>query len=471
MGELKFFSGKIQEEYYFKIGHECFVSVQSRDGRSCATLLGSIDLKMGKLDTFLQNASKELGTTASQLVFKAIGAVSFLNTIKEITRDIKFSSCKYVERLGSFEILYLPNDSILRVSKVAKEEEEEEKEVKVLIVDDSKTIRSLLTKVLSKSPRIKVVASAEKPSEVEDLIKKFKPDVITLDIHMPEMNGVELLKKIQPRYNIPSIMITSVSIEEGPLVLEALETGAFDYIQKPSMEELAEVGPILIEKVLEASKFKCAKSIGSKSVSRSRNTFNKDCMVVVGSSTGGTTALKDILCGLPESIPPILIVQHIPAVFSKAFADRINGLCPFTVKEAEDGEDVRSNTVYVAPGGKQMKVKAKGGKNIIEINDDPPVNRFKPSVDYMFKSIESLASKHNIIGVILTGMGKDGARGITKLKDLGALTIAQNEESCVVFGMPREAIALGGITEVVHKHQIAEKMVELSYNFKKVQAS
>ncbi|OUR97463.1 hypothetical protein A9Q84_08910 [Halobacteriovorax marinus] len=354
---------------------------------------------------------------------------------------------------------------------MSKDEEKKSGEVKVLIVDDSKTIRSLLTKVLSSSSRINVVATAEKPSEVAALIEKFRPDVITLDIHMPEMNGVELLKLIQPKYNLPTIMITSVSLEEGPLVLEALESGAFDYIQKPSMEELSEVAPILIEKVLEASKFECAKSIGTKSVSRSSHNFNEDCMVVIGSSTGGTNALKDILCGLPRVIPPILIVQHIPAVFSKAFAERLDGLCPFSVKEAEHGEEVCANTVYIAPGGQQMKIFVKGSKKFIEINDDKPVNRFKPSVDYMFKSIEALTSKESIIGVILTGMGRDGASGITNLKKLGALTIAQNEESCVVFGMPREAIAMGGATEVVHKDQIAEKMVELSSRFQKMKVS
>ncbi|WP_372654177.1 chemotaxis-specific protein-glutamate methyltransferase CheB [Halobacteriovorax sp.] len=467
--EDNFFSGSSQSEYYLKINFECFVCVEDSQGKSCGTILSNLDLKKGSLEDFLSRAEKELNTLKSMMVIKAVGSVSFLRDIKTRIEEFKFRDEKLVQRDDKFEVVFYPNEGKLRVTK--EEAVVENKVVNVLVVDDSKTIRNLLTKVLSKSDRINVVATAEKPSDVEELIKEFKPDVITLDIHMPEMNGVELLKIIQPKYKIPAIMITSVSIEEGPLVLDALESGAFDYIQKPKIEELSIVGPLMIEKVLEASKFKTNRRSSSSIVSRSNNLFNQDCSVVIGSSTGGTTALKDILCGLPSEIPPMLVVQHIPAVFSKAFADRLNGLCPFTVSEAIDGESVERNHVYIAPGGQQMKIKTKGDKKIIQITDDAPVNRFKPSVDYMFQSFEAVASKENIIAVILTGMGKDGAKGIKKLKDLGALTIAQSEESCVVFGMPKEAISLGGATEVVHKENIAEKLVEFSQSFKRIKAS
>ena len=464
--DKNFFAGDIQSEYYLKINSECFVSLQSNSGKSCATLLSHFDLKKGKLEEFIKRVEKDLSSSKSALIMKAVGSSSYLREVTSLVEGLGFKEVKLVERNNKFEIVYYPNEGKLRVSK-DEAQQESGKVVNVLVVDDSKTIRNLLTKVLSKSDQINVVATAEKPSEVDELIRKHKPDVITLDIHMPEMNGVELLKIIQPKYRIPAIMITSVSIEEGPLVLEALESGAFDYIQKPKIEELGIVGPLMIEKVLEAAKFRSNRRSSSSIVNRSKNTFNQDCTIVIGSSTGGTTALKDILCGLPSDIPPTLIVQHIPAVFSKAFADRLNGLCPFTVSEAIDGDVVEHNHVYIAPGGQQMKVRVKGDQKIIQITDDAPVNRFKPSVDYMFESFEGSVSKENIIAVILTGMGKDGAKGIKKLKDLGALTIAQSEESCVVFGMPKEAIALGGATEVVHKENIAEKMVEFSQSFKR----
>lgn len=467
---MSFFSASKQDEYYFKVGHECFVSVIDKSGKACATLLSSLDLRMGKFEEFIKEATKELNTITGLLTLKAVGGSSLLNSLKGVCKDITFAESKFVDRIGAFEVIFFPNNGVIRVSKAHETANKLYKEVKVLVVDDSKTIRNLLSKVLGKSDDINVVATAEKPSEVEALIEEHKPDVITLDIHMPEMNGVDLLKIIGPKYNIPTIMITSISIEEGPLVLEALENGAFDYIQKPKMEELAEVGPILVEKVIEAAKFK-GKSTTSKTVSRSNEAFNKDCLVVIGSSTGGTTALKDILSGLPKEIPPTLIVQHIPAVFSKAFADRMNTICPFHIKEASDGEAIEHNTVYIAPGGQQMKIKVRGGKKYIEVTDDPPVNRFKPSVDYLFESVEPIVASENVISVILTGMGRDGAQGIKKLKDLGALTIAQNEESCVVFGMPKAAIELDGATEVVHKDNIAEKMIEFSQRFRKDMAS
>ncbi len=468
--EKNFFTGSIQSEFYFKVNFECFICLEVESGKSCATLLSNLDFKKGLFEEFLKKAEKELNTIKSMMTIKSVGSASFLREVKSRIEGIKFKDEKLVQRDEKFEVVYYPNEGKLRVSK-EEDKKVDNKIVNVLIVDDSKTIRNLLTKVLSKSERINVVATAEKPSDVEELIRKHKPDVITLDIHMPEMNGVELLKIIQPKYKIPAIMITSVSIEEGPLVLDALESGAFDYIQKPKIEELSIVGPLMVEKVLEASKFKSNRRSSSSIINRSKNIFNQDCTIVIGSSTGGTTALKDILCGLPSNIPPTLIVQHIPAVFSKAFADRLNSLCPFTVTEACDGDVVKNNHVYIAPGGQQMKIKGRGDKKVIQITDDAPVNRFKPSVDYMFQSFESVTAKENIIAVILTGMGKDGAAGIKKLKDLGALTIAQSEESCVVFGMPKEAIALGGASEIVHKENIAEKMVEFSQSFKREQAS
>ncbi len=335
---------------------------------------------------------------------------------------------------------------------------------KVLIVDDSKTIRQLLIKILSEDPELEIVAETDKPLEVEKLIEKHRPDVITLDIHMPDMDGVTLLKRIQPKYKIPTVMISSISKEEGRQVLDALESGAIDYIQKPSMSDLREVAGQIRERIKVAAS---AKIRNKKVVTRRSTTsplIDKQSLIVLGSSTGGTEAIREILQSLPNEIPPMLIVQHIPPIFSAAFSARLNELCPFEVKEAANGDEVKANRVLIAPGGKQMGLKAVKDKMIVVINDDPPVNRHKPSVDYLFKTVADMGSK-KVVGVILTGMGADGAREMKKLKDLGIKTIAQDKESCVVFGMPREAIQMGGVDFVLPLDQIAAKMMDICSQF------
>jgi two-component system chemotaxis response regulator CheB len=331
--------------------------------------------------------------------------------------------------------------------------------IKVLIVDDSQTIRNLLSQILSKDPAFEVVGLAEKPSQVEDLIKKNRPDVITLDIHMPEMDGVTLLKKLHPLYKIPTVMISSISKEEGPQVLQALESGAVDYIQKPQMSNMTEAAETLRERLKIAAKAKVTTTIRAKK-STQHHSFDFDNVILMGASTGGTEALRVVLEGLPAKIPPILIVQHIPPVFSAAFAQRLNELCPFEVREAQNGDEVKPNLVLIAPGGKQMKVKPTNGKLVVEINDDGPVNRHKPSVDYMFRTASEAGLK-KMVAVILTGMGADGAREMKRLRDLGTRTIAQNEATCVVYGMPREAAAKGGVEFVLPLEDIAQKISSL----------
>ncbi len=338
---------------------------------------------------------------------------------------------------------------------------------KVLIVDDSKTIRQLLIKILSEDPQLEIVAETDKPLDVERLIEKHRPDVITLDIHMPDMDGVTLLKKIQPKYKIPTVMISSISKEEGGQVLDALESGAIDYIQKPSMNDLREVAGQIRERIKVAAS---AKIRTKKTVTRRSGVsplVDKQALIVLGSSTGGTEAIREILQALPSEIPPMLIVQHIPPVFSAAFAARLNELCPFEVKEAAHGDEIKPNRVLIAPGGKQMAVKALKDKFVVVINDDPPMNRHKPSVDYMFQSVAETGMK-KVVGVILTGMGADGAREMKKLRDMGIKTIAQDKDSCVVFGMPREAIQLGGVDFILPLDQIASKMMDLCSQFAKV---
>ncbi len=454
-----------QNEQYFKLDKQMFVMAKS--GESCICAIFDT-FKSDVLLNFIEKVKSKFGKNFVE--FKLLGPSSLVNGANRVITGTGFNQIKTVIRNQVFEVFFLAAQSRLRVSKAEASDEVkvgEKKKVKVLIVDDSKTIRNLLNKMLSSDPGIEVCGEASLPSEVEALIKHHKPDVLTLDIHMPEMTGVELLKIIGKKYNIPAIMVTSISMEEGPLVLEALENGAFDYIQKPDMKEIAVVRPILIEKIKEAAESSKSMSQISKIGAKAAKDFNLDSLIVLGSSTGGTNAIKDILVKFPKNIPPMLIVQHIPPVFSKAFADRMNSLCPFTVVEAQDGDTLEKNKVLVAPGGKQMKLVNQGGTLRVQINDDAPVNRFKPSVDYMFNSTVDVCKKKHVVSIILTGMGKDGARGMLALKNAGALTIAQNEESCVVYGMPREAVEIGAAIAVEHKDDIAAKIGEFSWQVDK----
>lgn len=335
------------------------------------------------------------------------------------------------------------------------------RKIRVLIVDDSTTIQKLLQQIISKDPRFEVVGMAERPSQVEELIRQNKPDVITMDIHMPEMDGVTLLRKIQPKYQIPTVMITSIQKEEGPLVLQALEAGAVDYIQKPTAKDLREVSQLILERLQTAAKANLKSRVRPRRTSvRSAIQVDQETLVLIGASTGGTEAIKSVLEGLPQNIPPILIVQHIPPVFSAAFAQRLNNLFSFEVREAKDGDRVGPNLVLIAPGGCQMGLKSVGGQLFVTVNDSAPVNRHKPSVDYLFQSAASLKVP-KLVAAILTGMGADGARQMKVLKDVGARTIAQDESTSVVYGMPREAVAKGGVEFELPLDQVAEKISAL----------
>jgi two-component system chemotaxis response regulator CheB len=330
---------------------------------------------------------------------------------------------------------------------------------KVLIIDDSKPIRNILTKILE-SDEIEIIGTAASAAEALPMIKTLRPDVITLDIHMEGKDGVTFLKEYLPIFPIPTIMISSISMQESNHVLNSLEIGAVDYIEKPTIQEIVSKKGLFQEKVLIASKIRVrtSKSPTAKSSLSQFNAVND--IIVIGSSTGGTEALKHLLLGLPSNIPPIVIVQHIPPVFSAAFANRLNELCNFEVKEAADGDEVRAGRVLIAPGGKQLKViRDKMGHLLAHVYDGDPVNRHKPSVDVLFESAVPLLGKASM-AIILTGMGNDGAKGMLKLKQAGAFTIAQDEASCVVFGMPKVAIELGGVDLITDLSSIAENMVK-----------
>jgi len=337
------------------------------------------------------------------------------------------------------------------------------KKIRVLIVDDSKTIRQLLKRIFSQDSEIEVVGEAEDPIQADKLIDTLKPDVLTLDVHMPKMTGVEWLEQLLPIRPIPVVMITSLQLQEGNEVFRALELGAVDYIQKPVASELKEVSLVIREKIRAASVAKVRSSNKKKSINVFLNQsiqYKAGLIVAIGASTGGTEAVRELLLGLPASIPPTIIVQHIPPIFSKAFSDRLNSLCPFEVKEAENGDALLKDRVLIAPGGKQMKVIKNNSGFVVEINDDSPMNRHKPSVDYLFHSVANLVGK-KAIGIILTGMGADGAKGLLSMRIKGARTLTQDESTCIVYGMPKVAWEIGASEEVLKLENIAKKIVEI----------
>lgn len=457
----KTYTSNDKNEYAFHLKKgDVFIVVVTEDKTRCVAMwIDASKINDINLMKFKKDAEAHLGEVLLNCELKLIGEIFAINKCSKVLLDNYFGYTKRVIREKSVDIIFTP--AICRVRVEVDENKELAKigngKIKVLIVDDSKTIRTILQKIFSTDPSLEVIGSLENPKDVEPFIQNNRPDVITLDIHMPEMDGVTLLKKIYPKFKIPCVMISSISLAEGPLVFDALEHGAVDYIQKPEASEIQALTPVFIEKIKMAAGARTINKVVNKAVKVTTKSA-QDSLVVIGSSTGGTEALREILTALPDQIPPILIVQHIPAVFSLAFAKRMNSLCNFEVLEAKHGDEVIPNRVLIAPGGNQMKLVHQGNRTFVEINNDPPVNRFKPSVDYMFESVVKSFYCHTV-AVILTGMGKDGAKQMLELKKKGAITIAQNEETSVVFGMPREAIAIGAAMHIEPIQNIAERII------------
>ena len=336
--------------------------------------------------------------------------------------------------------------------------------IKVLIIDDSPPMRKVIRKMIEIDAEIEVVGEAADPFEAELMRKKFKPDVLTLDLNMPKQDGVSYLRQYMPTSPLPAIIVTDYNIKDTHQVMDALESGAFDYIQKPALNQMNEVGEVLLQKIKDAALVDVHRLLQPKQklvlTQRQKPSLNTpfSSMIAIGSSTGGTEAIKVLLMGLPSEIPPIVIVQHMPPGFTKSFADRLNDLCSFHVKEAQEGDRIQSNCVYIAPGGKQMAVLGNRTDLRISINDDPPENRFKPSVDYLFRSFDGISGKDKI-AVILTGMGRDGSAQLLELRNKGVHTIAQDESTSVVFGMPKAAIEIGAVSEIKRIDQIAEAIM------------
>lgn len=351
------------------------------------------------------------------------------------------------------------------------------KKIRVLIVDDSAVARKFLTEVLSQSGRIEVIATAMDPYIAANKIKKFNPDVLTLDVEMPRMDGVTFLSKLMIAHPMPVIMVSSFTDAGARVTIRALELGAVDFILKPAITgdaAIDEFSKELTEKIIAARQSKVRRFIPPHNdhneppdilakysadviippKKRIQVKHKSETVIAIGASTGGTEAIAEIFKELPDDIPGILIVQHMPEKFTKAFADRINGFSRPYVKEAENGDRLYRGAALIAPGSRHMLLRSDAKGYYVEINDGLPVNRHKPSVDVLFRTAAQVAGR-NAVGILLTGMGSDGAKGLLEMKEAGSKTIAQDEASSVVFGMPREAIKIGAADMTLNISEIA----------------
>lgn len=358
------------------------------------------------------------------------------------------------------------------------------KKIKVLIVDDSALVRNMLAEILSADPQIDVVGSAPNPNVARDKIKRLNPDVLTLDVEMPEMDGITFLRNLMRLRPMPVVMVSTLTERGADVTLDALELGAIDFITKPKSDFMNVIGdyteelvskvkaasqarvvaltdvkprPVAVEE-LEVNPSNSADVVIAKQA-RQRNFKTTDKLIAIGASTGGTEAIKHVVRDLPADTPGVVITQHIPEAFSKTFAQRLDGLSAMTVKEAEDGDQILRGHVYIAPGSHHMLIERDGARFVCRLHNGPPVNRHKPAVDVMFRSVAQNIGA-NAVGVLLTGMGNDGAQGLKELQNIGCPTIAQDEKTSVVWGMPGEAVKLGAADEVLPLNKVARGMLK-----------
>jgi two-component system chemotaxis response regulator CheB len=340
-------------------------------------------------------------------------------------------------------------------------------EIRVLIVDDSALVRSLLTEIINQEPGMHAIGAAPDPLIAREMIRNLEPDVITLDIEMPRMDGLDFLEKLMRLRPMPLVMISTLTERGTEATLRALELGAVDFIPKPRIgiaSGIREYGAQITEKIRVAAAARPRHSVRALApkphvcpVAPAR-IGSTEKVIVIGASTGGTEAIKDVLVELPFDAPGVLVTQHMPEAFTRSFAARLDSLCRITVKEAACGERVLPGHAYIAPGHSHLLVKRNGANYVTHLSQAEPVNRHRPSVDVLFRSAAECAAR-NAIAIILTGMGKDGAAGMLELHRAGAYTYAQDEHSCVVFGMPKEAIACGAADEVLPLHDIPHALL------------
>ena len=338
--------------------------------------------------------------------------------------------------------------------------------IRVLVIDDSAIVRRMLSERLSKAPDIEVVATAPDPYVARDRILALEPDVLTLDIEMPRMDGLTFLGKLMRHRPMPVVVVSSVTPEGGRAAVRALELGAIDVIAKPgSAFTVEEICEMLVRSIRTAARAKVTRNGAAKpevqAEARSMPSIVRTThrVLAIGASTGGTRAIQDVLTQLPQTTPGTVIVQHMPEHFTAAFAERLNEICAMRVQEARDGDAIIPGVALIAPGNRHMVVRRSGARYLVGLNDGPPVHYQRPSVDVLFRSAARSAGP-NCLGVILTGMGEDGAAGMLALRETGAHTIAQDEASCVVYGMPRAAAELGAACEVVALSQIPARVLE-----------
>ena len=346
-----------------------------------------------------------------------------------------------------------------------------ETDIRVLIVDDSAVVRKVFSNELSREKGIKVIGTAPDPYVARDKIVKLEPDVITLDIEMPRMDGITFLKKLMKYYPLPVIIVSSLTPKGGKMALEALASGALEVVSKPSAAySVGDMSVQLADKIRAVARVNVTERIKSlnrsepvKPVTLSRAlTTSTNKIIAIGASTGGTEAIKTVLTAMPPNSPGIVIVQHMPANFTTSFAERLDSLSQITVKEANDGDSVANGQALLAPGNFHMLLKRSGAKYYVQVKKGPLVHHQRPAADVLFRSVANYAGA-NAVGIILTGMGSDGAVGLLEMKKAGARTVAQDEKSCVVFGMPKEAIKLGAAEKVVSLGDVtrtALKMIE-----------
>ena len=348
--------------------------------------------------------------------------------------------------------------------------------IRAVVVDDSALVRSILTEIINRQPDMECIGAASDPYVAREMIRNLNPDVITLDVEMPKMDGIDFLSKLMRLRPMPVVMVSTLTERGADVTLKALELGAVDFVAKPKIgisNGLQELAQEITEKLRIAAKARVKKiqvqerpagadtTTGGLSpvAAPSLGRLSTEKIIFLGASTGGTEATRELLMGLPADSPAIVITQHMPPGFTKNYATRLNSLCRIAVKEAEDSERIIPGHAYIAPGGHHLTVERSGANYIARVKDGDPVNRHKPSVEVMFKSAAKIVGP-NAIGIMLTGMGGDGAKAMREMRDAGSYNYVQDEASCVVFGMPREAINAGAAHEILPLNQIAPHLIE-----------
>ncbi|MES2672859.1 MAG: chemotaxis response regulator protein-glutamate methylesterase [Pseudomonadota bacterium] len=343
--------------------------------------------------------------------------------------------------------------------------------IKVLVVDDSALVRSLLAEIIRSDAGLTFVGAAPDAFIARDMVNQYSPDVITLDIEMPGMDGIAFLEKLMHARPTPVIMISTLTERGAEVTLHALELGAVDFIPKPKLsiaDGLREYSELIIEKIYAAASVKVKKreqtlaavaNVGAeKSPSHSR-ILSTEKIIAIGASTGGTEAIKDVLMQLPAGVPGIVMTQHMPAGFTKTYAERLNKCTRLHVVEASGGERILPGHAYLAPGDHHLMVMRYGADYVVKLSQAEPLHRHRPAVDVMFESVANAGGK-NVIAVLLTGMGKDGAKGMLDIRNAGGYTLAQDEKSCVVYGMPKEAVNMGGVDKTVNLDEMGAAILE-----------